>query len=85
MCPWCLLTPACPCRRGGGPPGPVAAKAVVAVAKRLRRFAKSFRAAPQVGRPLRPPRGKVPDGPKKSREEIRAPLPFLGRVGTSVG
>jgi hypothetical protein len=21
MCPWCLLTPACPCRRAGAPPG----------------------------------------------------------------
>ena len=21
MCPWCFLTPACPCRRGGGRAG----------------------------------------------------------------
>ena len=38
MCPWCFVTPACPCRRGGrthvyGPIGP----ALVAVARRLRR------------------------------------------------
>ena len=38
MCPWCFVTPACPCRRGGrthvyGPIGP----ALVAMARSLRR------------------------------------------------
>jgi hypothetical protein len=42
MCPWCFLTPACPCRRGGEPPGLAIGKLIVAVARRLRRFAKSF-------------------------------------------
>jgi len=38
MCPWCYLTPACPCRRGGGPAGFVLLGPVlVAVARRLRR------------------------------------------------
>ena len=38
MCPWCYLTPACPCRRGGGPAGfGLLAPALVAVARRLRR------------------------------------------------
>ena len=34
MCPWCVLTPACPCRRGGGPPSLTLGKALVAVARR---------------------------------------------------
>jgi hypothetical protein len=34
MCPWCFLTPAFPCRRGGGPPGLTLGKALVAVARR---------------------------------------------------
>jgi hypothetical protein len=34
MCPWCFLTPACPCRRGGEPPGLTLGKALVAVARR---------------------------------------------------
>ena len=38
MCPWCFLTPVCPCRRGGASHAfwlPVA-KAIVAAARRLR-------------------------------------------------
>jgi hypothetical protein len=35
MCPWCFLTPACPCRHGGGPPSATLGKALVAVARRL--------------------------------------------------
>jgi hypothetical protein len=47
MCPWCWLSPVCPCRRGGGPHGltlPVGT-AIVAVARRLRRrlSARRFR------------------------------------------
>ena len=47
MCPCCFLTPACPCRRGGEPPGVAIGKALVAVARRLRRLGKSFGTAPQ--------------------------------------
>ena len=35
MCPWCFLTPACPCRRGGEPPSLTLGKALVAVARRV--------------------------------------------------
>jgi hypothetical protein len=35
MCLWCFLTPACPCRRGGGPPSLTLGKALVAVARRV--------------------------------------------------
>jgi hypothetical protein len=35
MCPWCFLTPACPCRHGGGPPSLTLGKALVAVARRV--------------------------------------------------
>jgi hypothetical protein len=38
MCPWCFLTPACPCRRGGESPSLTLGKALVAVARRLRRL-----------------------------------------------
>jgi hypothetical protein len=34
MCPWCFLLPACPCRRGGGPPGLTLGTALVAGARR---------------------------------------------------
>jgi hypothetical protein len=37
MCPWCWLSPACPCRRGGDPPGLMLGKALAAVAGRMRR------------------------------------------------
>ena len=47
MCPWCLVTPACPCHRGGGPPSLTLGKALVAVARRSWRLGKSFGAAPQ--------------------------------------
>ena len=30
MCPWCFLTPACPCRRGGVPPGLAIGRSIVA-------------------------------------------------------
>lgn len=43
MCLWCYLTPACPCRRGGEPPGVAIGKALIAVARRLRRLGRSFR------------------------------------------
>ena len=38
MCPWCFLTPACPCRRGGTPHAfwLPAARAIVAAVRRLR-------------------------------------------------
>jgi hypothetical protein len=39
MCPWCILTPACPCRRGGGPYGltlPLC-RAILALVRRLRK------------------------------------------------
>lgn len=35
MCPWCFLTPACPCRRGGEPASLTLGKALVAVARRV--------------------------------------------------
>jgi hypothetical protein len=34
MCPWCFLTPTCPCRHGGEPPGLLLGRALVAVARR---------------------------------------------------
>ena len=36
-CPWCLLSPVCPCRRGGGPHGftPPIGSALVAIPRRL--------------------------------------------------
>jgi hypothetical protein len=34
MCPWCFLTPACPCRRGGASPGLMLGTALVAFARR---------------------------------------------------
>ena len=34
MCPWCFVTPSCPCRRGGGPPSLTLGRALVAVARR---------------------------------------------------
>jgi hypothetical protein len=37
MCPWCFLTAACPCLRGGEPPGLAIGKLIVALARRLRR------------------------------------------------
>jgi hypothetical protein len=33
MCPWCFLTPACPCRRGAGSPGLTLGRALVDVAR----------------------------------------------------
>jgi hypothetical protein len=38
MCPWCFVTPACPCRRGGDPPGLLIGTAILALARRLRQF-----------------------------------------------
>jgi hypothetical protein len=38
MCPWCFLTPGCPCRRGGGPAGfELIGPALAAIVTRLRR------------------------------------------------
>jgi hypothetical protein len=35
MCPWCFLTPACPCRLGAEPSSLTLGKALVAVARRV--------------------------------------------------
>ena len=46
MCPWCFISPVCPCRRGAAPHAfwlPVA-REIVAAARRL-----SIRAASQLG------------------------------------
>ena len=55
MCPWCFFTPACPCRRGGGPPSPSrsVARAIVAVTRRVRRLVQKLVPPPMPPQPSR--------------------------------